>query len=80
LPDIRAFSFLGDASYSIYLVHWPVVSALKYVMNSSQLVYLPLAIGLSLAAGIALHLGIERPLLRLFRERLGGAALPSRAT
>jgi exopolysaccharide production protein ExoZ len=80
LPDIPWFRFLGDASYSIYLIHWPVVSALKYVMNSSQLVYLPLAIGLCLAAGVALHLVIERPLLRLFHERLGGAPLPSPST
>jgi exopolysaccharide production protein ExoZ len=80
LPNIPVLRFIGDASYSIYLVHWPVVSALKYVMNSNQLIYLPLAIGLSLAAGAILHIWVERPLLRLFHERLAGVALPSGAT
>lgn len=80
MPKVRPLLFLGDASYSIYLVHWPVISALRAVMNSGELIYLPVAIGASLAAGIALHLVLERPLLRLFHERLAGVALPTAAS
>ena len=80
LPDIAPLRFLGDASYSIYLIHWPVISILQQVMDSKQLAFLALAFAASVAAGIVLHLALERPLLRLFHERLGGAALPSRAT
>jgi hypothetical protein len=48
------------------------------VMNSGRMAYIPLAIGLSLAIGIACHYLLERPLLSLFRGR-ARPALPSTA-
>jgi len=62
---------LGNASYSIYLVHYAVLSAGVKVLYSVWLRHsVPLALPFLLlvtaatAAGIALHLVIERPLLR----------------
>jgi hypothetical protein len=49
-------------------------------MNSGDLVYLPVAIITSIAAGCVLHIAVERPLLRLFHERLAGRTLPSGAS
>jgi exopolysaccharide production protein ExoZ len=80
LPVVKTAALLGDASYSIYLIHWPVMSLLTHALNSGRPVYVPLAVGLSLAAGIAVHLVIERPLLKLFHAKPGAAVLPSVAT
>ncbi len=64
-------TFLGSASYSIYLVHTPLLTA---VLSAVRL--LPVAVALAaltlvgIAGGIAFHLAIDRPALRWFR-RLG---------
>lgn len=64
-------NFLGDASYSIYLVHFPLLSITSRVcFLFSQRIGLPLWVWLTLqvlfaiGAGITLHLAIEKPLLR----------------
>jgi peptidoglycan/LPS O-acetylase OafA/YrhL len=66
--------FLGDASYSIYLVHFPALSVMAKVVKAVHLdawVPAPLLFGLlaggSVLAGCVFHLAIERPLLRLLR-------------
>jgi peptidoglycan/LPS O-acetylase OafA/YrhL len=71
----RAWLLLGDASYSIYLIHYPAVSlACKVIRHSSPDLSEPLAfVAVALFAvlcGIALHLLIEAPLLRFFRARM----------
>lgn len=60
---------LGDASYALYLVHFPVLSLLARVLRldpmrviPAPISYLLLASG-AVAAGLAFHLLIERPLL-----------------
>lgn len=64
--------FLGEASYSIYLVHYLAVSALcKIVMRFAQvlpasLLFAIVAIG-ALLAGIGFHLAVEKPLMRVLR-------------
>lgn len=66
----RAVAFMGDASYSIYLVHVLVIRALGRMFESGM-VALPgdavvgLTVLASLAAGAVVHVWIERPLLRL---------------
>ena len=66
----RAAAFMGDASYSIYLTHVLAIRALGRLFESG-LVSAPgdavaaLTVLVSLAAGVAVHLWLERPLLRL---------------
>ncbi|WP_295215267.1 acyltransferase [uncultured Brevundimonas sp.] len=66
----RAAAFMGDASYSIYLVHVLVIRALGRVFESGM-VALPgdvvagLTVVASLAAGAVVHVWIERPLLKI---------------
>lgn len=65
----RFLSFLGDASYSIYLVHALPLLVLIRVMTGSS--WYPIFIVISfagLAAGIAYHLLVERPLLSWSRR------------
>jgi len=76
LPHWPWLRFLGDASYSIYLTHIFVTEGLSHLMNAGAPLYVPVAIAASLAAGVACHLVLEKPLLALFRRR-SRAALPS---
>jgi exopolysaccharide production protein ExoZ len=71
--------FLGDASYSIYLIHYPVVSHLApLAFRLDGHLHLPIALWMLLlmaagtTAGCLLHYYIERPLLqrlKLFARR-----------
>lgn len=61
----RILVFLGDASYSIYLVHaLPLLFLLNLMTGNSWYVILLAIGGAGLAAGVAYHLLVERPLLR----------------
>jgi exopolysaccharide production protein ExoZ len=72
----QALSFLGDASYSIYLVHFPALSIMAKIIYPLWLrmkvpLILPfvlLAAG-SVAVGVLVHLFVERPLLKVLRTR-----------
>ncbi|WP_295184409.1 acyltransferase [uncultured Brevundimonas sp.] len=76
----RAAVFMGDASYSIYLVHVLVIRALGRVFESGM-VALPgdvvagLTVVASLAAGAVVHVWIERPMLKLMRPSPSGRGL-----
>jgi len=72
----RSLRFAGDASYSIYLIHYP------FFMFSAPIVYklclrfhIPVAVPFvvlpvcAVAVGCGLHVLIERPLLRLIPRR-----------
>ncbi len=67
-----SLSFLGDASYSIYLLHFPVLSlAFRFLLYpASKHVHAPLwiwcllSVAIAVGAGMALHLFVETPLLR----------------
>jgi exopolysaccharide production protein ExoZ len=76
-------TLLGDASYSIYLVHYPVL----YALTPHAIAFLPqhhisllatmiLLTLLSTTAGLLFHLFVERPLLRW----LGGFRHPALRT
>lgn len=69
---------LGDASYAIYLVHYPVVSAMCKLVGRVRdthplpdaLVFLAVVVP-AIAAGVVFHLVVERPLLGWLPTRLG---------
>jgi peptidoglycan/LPS O-acetylase OafA/YrhL len=70
---------LGDASYSIYLIHLPVlIFTAKLVIPLRAHLHLPLAIWyalffcVALAAGFAVHYALEKPLLRLLHSKPAG--------
>jgi peptidoglycan/LPS O-acetylase OafA/YrhL len=70
LPVPRWLSFLGEASYAIYLAHAPVVYAatagalaLAPQLRQSPIVLFAGVAAVALAAGVAFHLWVERPLL-----------------
>lgn len=69
----RLFIFLGEASYSIYLVHFPalsgfakVVTKLKALGVPDELMFVLVALG-GVAVGVVFYLLVEKPLLTFFR-------------
>ena len=80
----RWLTLLGDASYSIYLIHFMVISAIARLAYAHWS-HLPIPIGgwmllfilLGVGAGLATHYAIERPLLRaLGKKSIGGILSP----
>lgn len=83
----KGFVLLGDSSYSIYLVHYPVLSLIYKVLSQTKLFSLFSSLAsmicliiVSLLIGVLMHLYIERPLLRKLRilllKRRGLASIP----
>ena len=78
----RWMIMLGDASYSIYLVHNPTISITSRLIGKFSILRrwgfgMLTGIVVSIIAGILYHLLIEKPLIRLFRryiERLRAVA------
>jgi exopolysaccharide production protein ExoZ len=69
----RALSFLGDASYAIYLVHaLPLLALIGPLSGFGWQVTFPVITLAGLIAGVAYHLLVERPLLRLTAPRPRG--------
>lgn len=79
---------LGDASYAIYLIHMFVVGALVAVVHRfadpTQPVWgiaiIVVAVGLSSVAGLLVHRYIEKPLLKLLRDRRPAKQQPAAPT
>jgi peptidoglycan/LPS O-acetylase OafA/YrhL len=69
---VEAVQFIGRASYSIYLWHWPVVVGLNYLDVAHSFAVVAGGIGLSLIAGALSYLYVETPSRRMLAE-------PSRA-
>jgi peptidoglycan/LPS O-acetylase OafA/YrhL len=71
----RFLKFLGDASYSVYLVHSPVISLIaiiNYKLAPAFIAPTVLFVGtcvISVLAGVIAHLVVEKPLLELLRGR-----------
>jgi peptidoglycan/LPS O-acetylase OafA/YrhL len=69
-------ALLGEASYAIYLVHSPAISALAVIqlkLARHQILLPPVLLFILVAiaavtAGVAAHILVERPLLRLIRR------------
>jgi peptidoglycan/LPS O-acetylase OafA/YrhL len=77
--SLRPLAALGVASYSIYLVHEPIISAIVGVLGARIGIVpaMAVAIAAGLAAGIAMWALIERPITKravvaAFVERAGG--------
>jgi exopolysaccharide production protein ExoZ len=73
VPD--TLRFVGEASYSIYLVHFPALSAaIKVALILNKLLRAPDTIvfiataSAALGAGVLFHLAIERPLMLLLTK------------
>ena len=63
LPESRALEFLGDASYSIYLLHYAVIILLLGLVPG------PLLFIGGIGMGALAYWLVERPLLKLLRGR-----------
>ena len=69
----RLFGLLGDASYSIYLVHYPLISLAAKIMiriNAPAEVAFPAVVVMSILGGVALHYVVEKPMLAFFRAKI----------
>lgn len=78
-PDFQGFlrnpvsTYLGDISYSLYLVHWPVIVLLAVVMETN-VYYYATVLTLTFGLAIATHHFVENPL----RYASRGAILQAR--
>ena len=68
----RIFRWAGDRSYSLYLVHWPVVVGTSWIVRqylgvnvSSALAFVVVGLGVSLGLSAFMYRYIERPSHRL---------------
>ena len=69
-----ALMALGDASYSIYLIHLPASAVVAHILGiNPPWLFIPAAIAASTLAGLACHRWVERPLIRWTRT-LGARA------
>lgn len=65
----RALARIGDISYSLYLVHWPVmVFAYSAFLGTPPSFVGPINIAISIVLALALYFGVERPAMALFRR------------
>jgi peptidoglycan/LPS O-acetylase OafA/YrhL len=70
-PLPNALAAVGDASYSLYLVHWPILALLNNVyagdpsFGAPSAAILAGAVALALLLGFALYRGVELPVRRL---------------
>ncbi|HMO30521.1 acyltransferase [Enterovirga sp.] len=71
--------FLGDASYSLYLVHLPALTALRLlagrlglapVSAAGAVAFMAASVAAAIVAAILSYLAFERPVTRLLRERI----------
>lgn len=67
----KAFSILGDASYSIYLMHWPIWVTLDMIVGD-ELVKRLIGVASTFLLGFALYVFVERALrvVRINRLRV----------
>ena len=76
----KTLNFLGDASYSIYLTHAPILAvAAKLITKWNDSFFVVpnfvtwvMLIIIALVAGSACYLIVEKPLIRFFKRRIKG--------
>ena len=75
LRTSRLLSRLGDSSYALYLVHYPLMVIAAKIWLQTPLAEAPpgvafaALVAVAVIAGFLLHILIEKPLLRKFRRR-----------
>lgn len=70
-PHWRWLGLLGNASYSLYLTHTLTIGALAMTIGAwNPPLFVPLAMAVATAGGLAGYLWVEKPLLSLLRRRL----------
>jgi exopolysaccharide production protein ExoZ len=68
-PLHRALMKLGDASFALYLFHLPATAVIAHTLGyRHEVAFLVASMGVSVAAGLAVHAWIERPLLAWLRR------------
>ena len=75
---LKMLNLLGDASYSLYLIHYPILSVLakfsvvlgiiNFGVTGALITYFTLLIA-CLVAAVMFHMYIEKPILKYFRNR-----------
>lgn len=73
ITDIPILSLIGDASYSIYLFHMLVFSAIYQVWSAYGEItawFIPVGIVAALVVGISIHVSIEKPITIYFGYKL----------
>ncbi|MGJ4925889.1 acyltransferase family protein [Bradyrhizobium sp. HKCCYLS2038] len=72
----RPVRAVGAASYSLYLVHWPVIFFVRFIIGDAAETVAGLAVQLALIAALTtlLYTGVERPMRRLAWPRWAQAA------
>lgn len=70
LSRSRPIVFLGDISYALYIVHWPII-AFWHILQGIEKGWLAQGqlLTLCLAAAVLLHYAIELPFIRLGRRQ-----------
>ena len=84
----RIFKLLGDASYSLYLTHWPVLAAARKILPAEMfgnqqwlrlLVLMMICLGVAVAAFKFYELPLTKALTRVFFPKKTRAAAPQAA-
>jgi exopolysaccharide production protein ExoZ len=78
-PESGALRRAGDASYAIYLCHWPIVAmaaklADRLIPGRPPLIFVPATALAALIVGLMVHKTVEAPLIRWARGVRGPAA------
>jgi exopolysaccharide production protein ExoZ len=75
IPNWRPLQAVGDASYSLYLIHGLAISAalraLQMVGVTSPLLVFAASMVVGVIAGLAAYQLIEKPMMKLFKTGLG---------
>lgn len=70
-PAIPGLRMLGDASYSLYLTHTLSIGALAMTIGAwNPPLFIPLALAVAIAAGLASYAWLEKPMLAALHRRL----------